>query len=247
MSEATSSVPTVKAAGAASTDKLSTADVNDTKFTQVGSQSLQTQVGLNEAANKQQILNMEKGAELDRINAEFFAGQDIRRTMATGAENRLATQTAGEETRATQRVAGEEDRATITTTGLETRKALETAGIQDRLLREAAGQQDRLTQADLLSGQERQIGLRGQEERAAIRETGTETRQLRETEGAQQRLGIETTGAQERLSEAVRGRQQRLGIETTGTQQRKTNLQQAMFRRYKENRDFEQAQALYRA
>ncbi len=103
-----------------------------------------------------------------------------------------------------------------------------------------------MTQADLLSGQERQIGLRGQEERAAIRETGAETRQLRETEGAQQRLGIETTGAQERLSEAERGRQQRLGIETTGAQQRKTNLQQEMFRRYKENRDFEQATAARR-
>ena len=108
---------------------LGTAEVTGTKFTQVGDQSLQTQIGLNEAANKQQILNMEKGAELDRINAEFFAGQDIRRTQAVGAENRLATKVAGEETRATQRVQGEEDRATITTTGLETRKGLETAGI----------------------------------------------------------------------------------------------------------------------
>ena len=108
-----------------STASLGTAEVNDTKFTQVGSQSLATQTALNEAANKQQRLNMEKGAELDRINAEFFAGQDIRRTQATGAENRLATKVAGEETRATQRVAGEEDRATIATTGLEYRAGLE--------------------------------------------------------------------------------------------------------------------------
>ena len=43
-------------------------------------------------ANRQQRLNMEKGAELDRVNAEFFAGQDIRRTQATAAENRLSTQ-----------------------------------------------------------------------------------------------------------------------------------------------------------
>ena len=71
--------------------------------TQFGSQSLATQTALNEAANKQQRLNMEKGAELDRINAEFFAGQDIRRTQATGAENRLATRVAGEETRATHK------------------------------------------------------------------------------------------------------------------------------------------------
>ena len=35
------------------------------------------------------------------MNAEFFAGQDIRRTQATAAENRLSTRLAGEETRAT--------------------------------------------------------------------------------------------------------------------------------------------------
>ena len=52
-------------------------------LTQVPSQSLATQTALNEASNRQQRLNMEKGAELDRVNAEFFAGQDIRRTMAT--------------------------------------------------------------------------------------------------------------------------------------------------------------------
>ena len=43
---------------------------------------------------------MEKGAELDRTNADFFATQDIRRTQATAAENRLSTRVAGEETRA---------------------------------------------------------------------------------------------------------------------------------------------------
>ena len=106
----------VTAAAVPASEKLGTAEVNDTKFTQVGSQSLATQTALNEAANKQQILNMEKGAELDRVNAEFFAGQDIRRTQSAGAENRLATKVAGEETRATQRVQGEEDRASITTT-----------------------------------------------------------------------------------------------------------------------------------
>ena len=99
-------------------DKVGEGD-DEVTTTQFGTQSLATQTALNEAANKQQRLNMEKGAELDRVNAEFFAGQDIRRTQATGAENRLATKVAGEETRATQRVAGEEDRATIATTGLE--------------------------------------------------------------------------------------------------------------------------------
>ncbi len=58
-------------------------------LTQVPTQSLATQTALNEASNRQQRLNMEKGAELDRVNSEFFAGQDIRRTQATAAENRL--------------------------------------------------------------------------------------------------------------------------------------------------------------
>ena len=127
--------PTVKkAAAGAAADNLGTAEVNDTKFTQVGSQALNTQTALNEAANKQQMTNMEAGALLDRVNAEFFAGQDIRRTMAAGAENRYLTQTAGEETRSTIRTQGQEDRAQTALAGLEYRTGLETAGEQDRLL-----------------------------------------------------------------------------------------------------------------
>ena len=128
MSEVASTPPgKVTQSAVPASAKLGTAEVNDTKFTQVGSQSLATQTALNEAANKQQILNMEKGAELDRVNAEFFAGQDIRRTQSAGAENRLATKVAGEETRATQRVQGEEDSSSITTTGLDIRRGIETA------------------------------------------------------------------------------------------------------------------------
>ena len=88
MSEVASTPPKkVTQSAVPASEKMGTSEVNDTKFTQVGSQALATQTALNEAANKQQILNMEKGAELDRVNAEFFAGQDIRRTQATGAEN----------------------------------------------------------------------------------------------------------------------------------------------------------------
>ena len=45
--------------------------------TQVPTQSLATQTALNEVSGKQQRLNMELGAQLDRTNAEFFATQDI--------------------------------------------------------------------------------------------------------------------------------------------------------------------------
>ena len=62
---------------------------------------------------------MELGAQLDRTNADFFATQDIRRTQATAAENRLTTRVAGEETRGTIRTQGQEDRALTATTGLE--------------------------------------------------------------------------------------------------------------------------------
>ena len=124
-------------------------------------------------------LNMELGAQLDRTNADFFATQDIRRTQATAAENRLSTRVAGEETRGTIRTQGQEDRALTAATGLEYRRGLETAGEQDRALtretgaetratRRTEGRQTRATQGQLLRGQERQIGLRGFEERAAI-------------------------------------------------------------------------------
>ena len=43
--------------------------------TQVPTQALASQSALNEVSGKQQRLNMELGAQLDRTNAEFFADQ----------------------------------------------------------------------------------------------------------------------------------------------------------------------------
>ena len=159
--------------------------------TQVPTQALASQSALNEVSGKQQRLNMELGAQLDRTNAEFFAGQDIRRGQAGAAEQRLTIDKAGEDTRATQRVVGQERRAEIGETGLQYRRGLETAGEQDRAL---------------------------------TRETGTEQRKTRRVEGEEQRAGIRETGSETRT----------------------TDLQREMFRRYKENRDFEQAQDQYR-
>jgi hypothetical protein len=45
---------------------------------------------------------------------------------------------------------------------------------------------------------------------------------------------------------AATGTEYRAGLETAGGEERKTSLQQEMFRRYKENRDYEQAQQQYR-
>ena len=52
-------------------------------------QSLRTQVELTKISGEQNRLNMETGAELDRINEEFYTGQDLRRYRARGAEERL--------------------------------------------------------------------------------------------------------------------------------------------------------------
>jgi hypothetical protein len=57
-------------------------------------------------------MNMEIGAQLDRSNAEFFAGQDIRKIQSVGAEQRLATAVSGEQERATRLAAGEQERKT---------------------------------------------------------------------------------------------------------------------------------------
>lgn len=100
--------------------------------TQVPTQSLQTQTALNEVSGAQQRLNMELGAQLDRTNAEFFAGQDIRRTQSAGAEQRLTVGKTGEEERATRVTAGEQERLGIGATGEQYRAGLETAGKEQR-------------------------------------------------------------------------------------------------------------------
>ena len=122
-------------------------------------QSLQTQIELTKISGEQNRLNMETGAELDRINEEFYTGQDLRRYRQRGAEERLVRETEGEQTRATR----------------------------------------------------------------------------------------ETEGAQERLTTQTRGQEQRATVGKTAEETRETNLQQEQFRRYKENRDFQQAQSAYKS
>ena len=70
----------------------------------------------------------------------------------------------------------------------------------------------------------------------AIGATGAETRRTRETEGAQERLTTQT-----------RGQEQRATVGRTAEETRLTNLQQEAFRRYKENRDYQQSRSAYRS
>jgi hypothetical protein len=144
-------------------------------------QSLKTQVELTRISGEQNRLNMETGAELDRINEEFYTGQDLRRYRARGAEERLLAET------------------------------------------------------------------RGEQERATIGTTGAETRRTRETEGAQTRLTRQTEGAETRRTRETEGQQRRQTIGKTAEETRATNLQQEQFRRYKENRDFQQSRDAYKS
>ena len=144
-------------------------------------QSLKTQVELTRISGEQNRLNMETGAELDRINEEFYTGQDLRRYRARGAEERLLSET------------------------------------------------------------------RGEQERATIGTTGAETRLTRQTEGAETRRTRETEGAQTRLTRETEGQQRRETIGKTAEETRETNLQQEQFRRYKENRDFQQSRDAYKS
>ena len=95
-------------------------------------QSLRTQVELTKISGEQNRLNMETGAELDRINEEFYTGQDLRRYRARGAEERLLRETEGEQTRATRETEGTQERLTTQTRGEEQRAAIGKSGEETR-------------------------------------------------------------------------------------------------------------------
>ena len=84
-------------------------------------QSLRTQTELAKVTGEQTRLNMETGSQLDRLNEEFYTGQDLRRYRARGAEERLLSETRGEQERATTQTRGQEERLTTQTRGQEQR------------------------------------------------------------------------------------------------------------------------------
>jgi len=148
---------------------------------QVTSQSLESQIKLSEIAGAQQRLNLQEGAKLDRTNEEFFAGQDIRRLGAQGAEQRLG---------------------------------IKETGAQNRLTTQAEGTERRLT-----------VGAMGEQERKTVG----------------------TKAAEERTTLGTRGTEERKGIAARGEETRATAKQEELFRRYKENRDYDQSRSAYRS
>ena len=111
----------------------------------------------------------------------------------------------------------------------------ETSGAQQRLGIQETGKEERSTQKERYTGEESLTQVRGTEDRSGIREAGSETRSTVQTSGTEQRLGIRTAGEEERET-----------IGKSATEQRASDLQKEMYRRYAENRDYEQAQNHYR-
>ena len=84
------------------------------------------------------------------------------------------------------------------------------------------------------------------EDRLTIAKTAEENRALQRVAGQEARAQTAETGLQYRRGLETAGEQDRALTRETGKEQRTTDLQREMFRRYKENRDFEQAQSQYR-
>ena len=194
-------------------------------ITKINDPSLASQIRLMDIQNTQQQLNLENAAELDRMQREFYTGQDIRKMQEEGTQNRLGQMLGGEEQRKSARLAGQEQRAGI-----------EEEYTQRRALRRAEGEEDRAGQEEAGFQQRSSARVAGEEQRAGIETEGTQKRASARVAGEEQRAGIETTGAQNRASRRVEGEEVR-----------ETDLQREMFRRYKESRDYGQAQSAYKA
>ena len=103
-------------------------------------QSLRSQIQLTKISGEQNRLNMETGARLDRVNEEFYTGQDLRRYRARGAEERLTARQQGIEQRATTRVSGQEERRTVGERGRQDRFTTMVRGREERRAIGARGQ-----------------------------------------------------------------------------------------------------------
>ena len=126
-------------------------------------------------------------------------------------------------------------------------KLSEVAGAQQRLNLQEGAKLDR-TNEEFFAGQDiRRLGAQGAEQRLGIKETGAQNRLTTQAEGTERRLTVGATGEQERKTTAVKGSEERKGIQTRGEETRATAKQEELFRRYKENRDYDQSRAAYRS
>ena len=209
--------------------------------------SLQAQAALWDIANKQAEYNQYVSAELDRTTKEFYTGQDIRRQQAVGTEDRLGYMVQGQERRADKRVQGQEDRAFAAE-----------QGAQKRAQSRVTGEEERANIAEQGVQQRASARVAGEESRAGMAESGVQDRATRRVGGEEERAALAESGTQQRASARVAGEESRAGMAESGTQSRATrrvegeevratDLQREQFRRYKEARDYGQAQSAYKA
>jgi hypothetical protein len=206
-------------------------ETDELRTTYLPDQSLGDQAVLQELTNKQNMLNMELGAELDRVNTEFFTDLDIRRAQSVAGETRAGQRVSGEEARANLAEEGSQTRATSRVAGQEQRAGFAEQGSQLRATERVRGQEDRGRTAEEGQQQRATGRVMGQEQRAGFAEQGAQTRGTRRVEGQEERAGIAEGGQQTRATRRVEGQEVR-----------ETDLQREMFRRYKEARDYGQAQ-----
>ena len=136
----------------------------------------------------------------------------------------------------------------VTTQSLQTQiKLSEVAGAQQRLNLQEGAKLDRENEREFATQDIRRLGAQGTEQRLGIKETGAQNRLTTQTEGTERRLTVGAMGEQERKTTAVKGAEERKGIQTRGEEQRATDKQTELFRRYKENRDYDQSRAAYRS
>jgi len=164
-----------------------TSETDDLKTTYLPDQSFGDQALLQELTNKQNMLNMEVAAELDRVNTEFFTDLDIRKAQAIAGETRAGQRVSGQETRAGYAEQGAQQRATGRVMGQEQRAGYAEQGSQLRATERVKGQEDRARTAE--EGQQTRATSRvaGQEQRAGIAEEGSQTRATRRVEGQEVR------------------------------------------------------------
>ena len=154
------------------------------------------------------------------LNMEVAAELDrINSEFYTDLDIRRGQAAAGE-SRAGQRVAGEERRAELAEGGSQQRASTRVAGQEQRAGYAEQGSQVRATER-----------VRGQEDRGRTAEEGQQQRATGRVMGQEQRAGIAEGGSQTRATRRVEGQEVR-----------ETDLQREMFRRYKESRDYDQAQ-----
>ena len=187
--------------------------------------SLQSQIALMDIQNTQTQLNLETAAELDRVQRQFYTTQDIRKGQSEGTQSRLGQMVGGEQQRLSARVAGQEQRAGYAEQGAQQRASARVAGQEQRAGTAESGAQSRAS-----------ARVAGQEQRAGYAEQGAQGRASARVTGQEQRAGLAEGGAQTRATKRVEGQEVR-----------ETDLQREMFRRYKESRDYGQAQSAYKA